>query len=253
MKKITKKIKQEIQKYDSIEERLKHLKDKYKGETAYILTCGPSLSTHDVNELNSTLKNKLVFSIKQAYNLVSDITDFHLLNTYNLSPYTWNDNSIVYWSLSKSYLDNQLRKIVNLQAPIDLYIPVINPPFIDRSQTTQATENFDDFYLMESQTEVMWGCGMMYELAIPLALLLGCEKMVAIGWDCGDPNQPIKHFDDDKVVRDCFPQDGELSETIESTTALHKWFKNKKIEFQILSDQSYVSQKFQRIQLKDIK
>ena len=252
MKELTKQLKQDIQSLETIEERLQHLKDKYKGETAYILTCGPSLSTHDEQLLNSKLKDKLVFGIKQAYNIVSDIADFHLLNTYNLSPYTWNNDSIIYWSLSKSYADNQLQKIINLKAPIDLYIPVINPPYIDRSQTTQATENFDDFYMMEKQTEVIWGCGMMYEIGIPLALLLGCTKIVTIGWDLGDPNKKFTHFDDDKVNRDCFPQEGELSETLKSTISLKKWFDEKNIDFKILSDQSYINPEFERITLEQI-
>jgi len=254
MKQITKQLKQNFPSLDSIEERLSLLKDKYKGETAYIVTCGPSLSTHDEQILNEKLKDKLVISIKQAYNVVGDISDFHLVSTYNLSPYTWNPNSIVYWGLSKSYANNQLTKITQLQAPIDLFIPIINPPFINRSQTTQATENFDDFYMMETHTEVMWGCGMMYELAIPLALLLGCDKMVAIGWDMGDPNKPLEqgHFDDDKIKRDCFPMEGELAETIKSTDALYDWFKEKQIDFKILSDISWVSPKFERIDLNQI-
>ena len=55
MKQITKQLKQEIQSFNSIEERLKHLKDRYKGETAYIVTCGPSLSKHNVNSLKLKL------------------------------------------------------------------------------------------------------------------------------------------------------------------------------------------------------
>jgi hypothetical protein len=252
MKELTKQLKQDIQSFETIEERLQHLKNKYKGETAYILTCGPSLSTHDEQLLNSKLKDKLVFGIKQAYNIVSDIADFHLLNTYNLSPYTWNSDSIIYWSLSKSYADNQLQKIINLKAPIDLYIPVINPPYINRSQTIQATENFDDFYMMEKQTETIWGCGMMYEIGIPLALLLGCTNIVTIGWDLGDPNEKFTHFDDDKVSRDCFPQEGELAETLKSTIALKRWFDEKNIDFKILSDQSYINPEFERITLEQI-
>ena len=38
MKQITKQLKQDIQSLESIEERLHHLKDKYKGETVYIFT-----------------------------------------------------------------------------------------------------------------------------------------------------------------------------------------------------------------------
>ena len=252
MKQITKQLKQYIQSIESIEERLHHLKDKYKDETAYILTCGPSLGTHDVQKLNEKLKDKLVFGIKQAYSVVNDVADFHLVSTYNLSPYKWNPESIVFWQFSKSYLDGQLKKAVDLQAPIDLFIPVINPPYIDRTQTTQATENFDNFYMLETHTESMWGCGMMYETAIPLALLLGCKKIVAIGWDLGDPNKQHTHFDDDIVSRDCYPQDGEIAETLKSTIALEAWFKQKGIDFEILSDQSFINQNFKRITINDI-
>lgn len=252
MKQITKQLKQDIQSFDSIEERLKHLKDKYKDETAYIVTCGPSLSTHDINKLKNKLKDKLVICIKQAQNLLKEETDFHLINTYNLSPYLWGENSIAFWQLSKSYMDNQLQKIINLKAPIDLYIPVINPPYIDRSQTTQATCNFDNFYMMETNTEVMWGCGMMYETGIPLALLLGCNKIVTIGWDLGDPNKPHTHFDDDKVKRDCYPMEGEIKETLKSTIALKTWLDKKGIVLEILSNQSYINPEFKRINLNDI-
>ena len=178
----TNKLKSDIQKIESIQERLELLKDQYKDDTVYIVTCGPSLQKHDLKELKSKLKNKLVFSIKQAYNILKEETDFHLLNTYNLSEYEWSDNSIVYWSLSKSYANEQLQRIVDMKAPIDLFIPVINPPFVNYDQTVQATCNFDDFYMMETHTEVKFGIGMMYEMAIPLALLFGF--LIFIVWLC---------------------------------------------------------------------
>lgn len=254
MKQITKQLKQDIQSFDTIEERLKHLKDKYKGETAYIVTCGPSLATHDVEHLKSKLQDKLVISLKQAQNVLEEETDFHLMSTYNLSPYSWGNDNITLWQVSKSYANNQLQKIVNLNAPIDLYVPVINPPYIDRTQTTQATCNFDNFYMLETHTEVMWGCGMLYETGIPLALLLGCKKVVVIGWDMGDPKNPSLqgHFDEGKVKRDTFPMEGELEETIRSTEFLYDWFKSKDIDFKLISDRSYVSSKFDRITLEEI-
>ena len=151
MKELTKNLKTQINNLGSIEERLSFLKDKYKDETAYIVTCGPSLKKHDIRELNQRLKDKLVISIKQGYNVVKDVTDFHLMNTYNFSPYTWRDDTIVFWSLSKSYADEQLNRIVGMNAPLDLFIPVINPPYIDRTQTIQAKCSWDDFYMMENQ------------------------------------------------------------------------------------------------------
>ena len=256
MKSITPTLKQEFSNLDSIEERLKLLKDKYKNETAYIVTCGPSLSKHDLNLLKSILKDKLVICIKQAQNILEDETDFHLLNTYNLSDYKWNSNSIVYWSLSKSYAHEQLQRIVNMKAPIDLYIPVINPPFINYSQTIQATNNFEDFYMMEKNIEVKLGIGMMYEMAIPLILLLGCKKVVAIGWDLDNPQNSSNewnHFYKNNVNKITKPAEGEIAEKLKSTDKLYDWFTSKGIDFKIISDESFISSKFPRITLNDIK
>ena len=256
MKQITKQLKSNFYTKDSIEERLQLLKNKYQDETAYIVTCGPSLSKHDANVLKSKLKDKLVISIKQAYNILKEETDFHLLNTYNFSNYEWDPKTIVYWSLSKSFADEQLQRIVNMEAPIDLYIPVINPPFINRSQTIQSTCNFEDFHMMETHTEVKFGVGMMYEMAIPLILLLGCKKVVSIGWDLGDPGNSTtewSHFYKNNVNKITRPADGEIEEKLKSTDKLYDWFLKKGIDFKIISNESFVSPKFPRITLDDIK
>lgn len=253
---ITKKIKKALHPKDSVEERLGLLKNKYKDETAYIVTCGPSLAKHDLNILKEKLKDKLVISIKQAQNILEEETDFHLLNTYNLSEYKWSPNTIVYWSLSKSFANEQLQKIINIKAPIDLYIPVINPPFINYSQTIQATNNFEDFYMMEKNTEVKFGIGMMYEMAIPLILLLGCKKVVAIGWDLGNPQNSSKewnHFYKNNVDKMTRPVEGEIAEKLKSTDKLYDWFTSKGIDFKIISDESFISSKFPRITLNNIK
>ena len=31
-----------------------------------------------------------------------------------------------------------------------------------------------------------WGPGLMYEMAIPLAMFLGCKEIITVGWDIGD-------------------------------------------------------------------
>jgi len=42
-----------------------------------------------------------------------------------------------------------------------------------------------------------WGPGIMYEMAIPLALYLGCKKIVTVGWDIGDLSSFDKGIEDD--------------------------------------------------------
>ena len=42
-----------------------------------------------------------------------------------------------------------------------------------------------------------WGPGIMYEMALPLAMYLGCKKIVTIGWDIGDLSSFEKGTEDD--------------------------------------------------------
>ena len=147
MKDITENLKNQIQNLNTIEERLNLLENKYKGETAYLVTCGPSLANHDDNILMDKLRDKLVLSVKQAHDVVGDISDFHLLNTYNLKEYHYLvENTIVIWSVSKSYAYNQLQRIQN--KPLDIYFPVINPPYITEQDTIAGKLNFDDMKLL---------------------------------------------------------------------------------------------------------
>ena len=89
MKTITKKLKQEMQNFDESHQRLEILKDKYDGETAYIVTGGPSLNNHNVDELKSFLSDKLVIGIKQTYDLFYEQMDFQLLNAVNIKTYDY--------------------------------------------------------------------------------------------------------------------------------------------------------------------
>ena len=113
MKNRTKHLKSALQNLNSIEERLDLLRLKYRGETAYVVTCGPSLKTYSEDKLKSFLKDQLVISLKQSYDVVGDVADFHILNTYNFKEYNWHEDTIVSWNVAKSYMDEQLDRIVN--------------------------------------------------------------------------------------------------------------------------------------------
>ena len=99
MKKITSTIKQEMLFLDDSYERLKLLKDKYKDETAYIVTCGPSLKNYNQDKLKKFLKDKFVLGVKQSYDILEDIIDIHLLNFCNSKPYNYKNinNTIINW------------------------------------------------------------------------------------------------------------------------------------------------------------
>ena len=97
-------------------------------------------------------------------------------------------------------------------------------------------------------------------MGIPLALLLGCKKIVTIGWDLGDPKTSTtdwKHFYSKNIKlegnKKTGPMGGEIESLIKSTDVLYDWCVNKGIDLKILSEISYISPKFPRITLNDIK
>ena len=61
-----------IQNIQDTQKRIDALKDAAKDQTAYLITCGPSLTTHDREELIKKLDGKLVIACKQAYEYVKE-------------------------------------------------------------------------------------------------------------------------------------------------------------------------------------
>ena len=250
MLQITKTLKKNIQKYDSIEERLEELKDKYVGETAYVTSCGPTLKDLDSNILKSKLKNKLVMSVKQSFDVVgSEICDFHLLNTYNLKndQYDYGDinDTIITWGLAKSYKDEQLNRIVTQNRPLDLYIPIINPPFINDNQTINGSLNFDDMKLLGKRCEVTWGKGIFYELVIPLLYHMGVRDIVTFGFDVHVGK--YEHFYGENKSSDCFPQSGEMEQIVNASPHFYDWCVKNNISIKIFSHLNGLDSRFERI------
>ena len=104
-----------INQYEDIPLRLRALEDFYKGEECYIVSAGPSLKNYSKEYLNIQLKDKLVISVKQAFNPLRDIADFHVLNFTNFQPYNYEGTSnIVVWEVFEQFhpkmiLDNNLK------------------------------------------------------------------------------------------------------------------------------------------------
>ena len=255
-------LKKEIQELDSIEERLELLHNAYKEDTAYVLTCGPSLGDYTREELNEKLKDKLVICIKHSIEAVYDICDYHLLNLWNFEfPYNYtNLNTIVFFGLAKSFLQEHYMEAS--KHPLDLWVPVSNPPFTQKHQTTCATGNFDNLRSLSRDTELIWGPGMMTEMGLSTAVHLGCKKIVTIGWDLGDPNKKwgsYQHYTPNENYRELYdrpdattPPPGELEEGIAATKQMHEWFVKEEIDFSIVSDRNPAYSDIKRVKLEEI-
>ena len=264
MNKKTKDIIKEILKHDDISDRLELLKDTYKGETCYIVSAGPSLKNIETDELRDKLKDKLVISIKQSFNLLKGIADFHVLNFTNFEPYDYSDSedTMVVWEVFEQYhpqmiLDNNLK--------CELMLPCVGnheSDLVKRINESQAgTESFDDWTLDKTMNR-MYGPGIMYEVVIHLALYLGVKEIITLGWDIGD----VSKFSKDDLYEDVWQDhsyDGsdkiqyaktpmnyhEINTVVKSVEYLSKWLDSKGVGFKIISDRNPAHKSIERTTL----
>ncbi len=273
MKSQTKKLLQELNKYEDTEKRIDVLKNKYEGDTVYIIAAGPSLNNYKMDYIKDKLKNELVMSIKQTYNDLKDITDFHLLNFCNFAPYDWSDNnSIVTWAVFEQFHPDM---IFNNDLRADIFIPIfrnnsmtgggVGPNKMIHSLSEKG--DWNTMLLDDPSTGINqpWGPGIMYEMAIPLAIHLGCKKIVTVGWDIGDLKSFENGTDDDtqRVFQEHYYGDGhnkivyaktsmgprEIKSVANATKGIYEFLKDMGITWDIVSDTNPAFDGIQRIEL----
>jgi hypothetical protein len=230
MNSVTKNIKQHIISLDSVEERLNYLKDKYKDKTAIILAPGPTLNNHDLSNLYDR-DDLVILSIKQAYNKIKGQSDFHIMNTYNFDKYKGYEyehmDTIIFYGLSKSYVPEQIEKLAIKPHPCDIWVPVVNPPFITYEQCMHMGY-WDKLLMLQQTPETWWG-----------------TSIFTIGWDMTTG----QHSYDHKNVS-FNPMSGEEQKTLDSikgTTSLYDWCEKNNIKINIISDINQADKRFTRI------
>lgn len=249
-------------------ERVKLLKDACKGETVYLVSCGPSLTTHDREKLLDKLKGKTVLACKQSYEYVKEVASFHLMSAYSYQPYEYySQDTIVHWQLTAMNMPYEVNRIENeWKSPADMLVPCYSTPWVQMNSTTAYSRNFKNFEAY-SEGKIIWGPGIMYESGFGLAVHLGAKEIVTIGWDIGDLSkfEKVKGYklgDDDwvkehadslyKTHAGSGPDYEELKETIDSTTEMYDYFLDKGIKIRILSDRNPGDNRFERITLDEL-
>jgi len=261
MKNKTKKILEVFNSLDSVEKRMDEIKDAYKDETMYIVASGPSLNNYAPNKLKEILSDKLVVCIKQSYHQLKDITDILLLNFTNLSPYTFNPNTIVTWL----YWFQNHPQIVFEKFKGDLLFPIYRNDDIPNKMTQSIAYKGDyENMMFDKGLPRPWGPGLMYELGIPLAVHLGVKKIVTLGWDVGNldlwegQEDSERHFvdhyySDETQLFDRFKIDAtEIKLIANSMVGIYNYLQTIGVEFNIISDRNPVGSEVPRIKLEDI-
>lgn len=244
----TDRLRKHIRKAFRLRKKVDLLENAYAGETAYVLTCGPSINAFWDDGVRAFLKDKLVMSVKQTYDLGPEVCDFHILNSWNYTPYSYADPRPI---------------VIGERAPKDPDTPGMDPdlmfPIPDPSNFAQrlATTWHYDEWLISRTLDRPWGPGVMYELCFPLLVHMGVKEIVTLGWDLGEKNVPtMEHFfreeptgseKSDGIVNKPRIRPYEVGDIAKSTKALYYWLRAKGIYLYVVSDRSLVDDVVPRV------
>jgi glycosyltransferase involved in cell wall biosynthesis len=238
-KSTTNRLKSKLSSMESLEKKVSLLKDSYKGDTCYILNCGPSLKDYSRKQLKEKLSDKLVFAVKQAYEYCPEVVDFHFFNCSNLpSPnagvhYDYKESNPIV--VGSSNYDKGMRWSALQHDDLFFKIPIRTE--ID-NEFLAVTKKFED-YPLEAQRPC--GPGIMYETVIQTAVHLGVKKIVVLGWDLTYnkvDEDNYKHFygNTQGLVNRGDILDWEIETTRAATKEMFYWLKESGISLTIVSD-----------------
>jgi hypothetical protein len=251
-------LKKQISLTSDLQAQVDILKDAYKGDTAYILNCGPSLSQYSEEFLSEFLADKLTISVKQAYNAFKDVTDFHFFNCANLpmplappllQHYRYDEETRPIIVASSNY---DLGQRWHPYQKHDLYFKIPIRTEINNEFVT-ITKKFDDFLLSNSLTRPC-GPGIMLETVLFLTIHLGVKNIVGLGWDLTNDkvNEDTDHHfygNTQNLFNRGDVLDWEIEAGRESSKDIYYWLKELGIDLQLVSDISTLYDGIERINL----
>lgn len=232
--------------------KVERLRGAYAGETAYVLTCGPSINDSWSDAVATFLRDKLVVSVKQTHDLAPTICDFHILNSWNYTRYAYEGEGPI---------------VVAERALGDPRTPGMRPDLRfriprprDFSERLATSGKFGD-WTFDRSLDRPWGPGVMYELVFPLLVHAGVREIVTLGWDLGELDSPtMPHFfaeeppdsgKSDGILNKPRIRDFEVDDIARSTKPLYEWLQSLGIDLYVISDRSLVDSAVPRLDSVD--
>jgi len=217
------------------------LKDSHLNKECYIVSCGPSIKTLNQERLKYLLKDKLVISIKQAYNIIGR-SDFHIYNFIHLQEYDYTDSPVTI----------ELTRFGKTLTEPDIAAPINVREAGNYLASVATRRNFNDF-LFEKTLQRPFGPGLLYEVGFYLAVHLGVSGITTIGFDSAQPNS---HFYGDNADKPTEARmkllQKEMNFVVAGMGSYHKWLKSKGIDWNIISDINPGPSFINRLTLDDI-
>ncbi len=229
---------------------LDQFKNIHKGESAVILTCGPSLSGFEKEKMIDFCKNKIVFTIKQSIKKYPNLSKYHFFNDNNFCKY--NTNAVKFASSANIKV---ARKAIWKDQEID-HTFRISAKTWQIKDSISYSKDFSRMMIQEDEAFRQWGPGIMYETVLPFVIYTGIKKIYINGWDYTTSDGKLKHYYDERRAKNHLINVGEAIGTmaegeeqyfLESTDYLFDFLESRGIEIVIMSKNSRVSKKFKRI------
>jgi len=240
----------------SQEDRLKILKDSFKGEDCYIVSCGPTLMESDQGKVKDLLSDNLTISIKQSYDIYKDLVDIHIYNCANYKEYDYGDKKPIVLEASTSLFE---------LGENDLRFTIKERRF---EKSVCVLKNFDNWTLDKGSKVRPYGPGIMYESVFFLLEHLGVSSVTTLGWDNKllDKTADKQHFYDqedspykdkemitlNEVAKNQNSVDNlslEVEVTLDSISDWYDWLLQKGCELKIVSSINPATEKIQRIKI----
>lgn len=219
----------------------------FRGRDAYIFAGGPSLLDIDLERLRPRLAEALVICIKQSVEVIGADCDLMVMNFCNFSAYDWDSiDCPVYWTTFDPSHEGLIR---DKKAACDAVFEVIEngPNTAEGFSRSTAGRNFWENFARLEDGKARWGPGLMYELAMPLALHAGVRHIHLAGWDIGTLNPETTagfmndHFyGDGKVEMKTGITNLEITTVARSTRHLRSWLEERGIGLSVISGRSLV-------------
>jgi glycosyltransferase involved in cell wall biosynthesis len=241
----------------SQKDKLDFLKGLFRGETAYLVSCGPTLTDHDPDKIRDLLSKNFGISIKQAFDLFGENIDLHLYNCANHKQYDYSKHRPIVMEASTS---------PHKMGECDLKFFIMERDF---NKSTAAAHNFEEWTFDKQPLLRPYGPGIEYEVVFFALEHLGFSEVITIGWD----NKLIKgnadqqHFYDkqgsgfDKkdfihsnevAMNESAVKTLEHEEKITTDAMLpwYEWLKSKGTTLKIVSDINPAPDCIERLQIK---
>lgn len=225
----------------------------FAGREAFIFAGGPSLRQVDMEALRPRLKGALVICIKQSVEVAGADCDAMIMNFCNFSRYEWDAVQCpVLWATFDPGHPELIRsKGARCSATFEVTENSTNDA-AGFAKSTAGREQWDNFFSF-TDGKVRWGPGLMYELALPLALHAGVSHIHLVGWDIGTLNKETAdgflndHFyDNAQVEMKTKITNLEIETVAGSTRGLRNWLETRGVGLSVVSDRSLVDASVKR-------